>query len=296
MSSKYHIPILLSESLTFLGIDKGKKYVDATLGGGGHSLAIAKLGASVLGIDTDHEAVNFVKNEMQNIKVELQNKIVLTKGNFRDVKEIAEANEFSKVDGVLFDLGVSSNQLDKAERGFSFMKDGPLDMRMNSDLEVMASDLVHGLSKKELVTLFRRFGEERYANIIAGSIVKNRQKSSLKTTKQLADLIVATIGRRQGDIHPATLVFQALRIAINDELNSIELGLNGALEIIKSKGKIVVITFHSLEDKIVKQKFSLFADSGIGIVLTKKPIIPKQAEINNNPRSRSAKLRVFEKN
>ena len=196
---------------------------------------------------------------------------------------------------MLFDLGVSSHQLDTPERGFSFGKSGPLDMRMDQSLSVSAKELVNGLGKKELKELFERFGEDRFAERIATYITKRRLVQPIETTEQLATIIKRAVPFDQSDIHPATRIFQALRIVVNDELHALEEALPQALELLQDKGRLVVISFHSLEDRIVKHSFDAFEKAGKGAILTDKPLQPKEAEMTANRRSRSSKLRVFER-
>lgn len=291
---RYHTTVLFEETLAWLEIKPDRKYIDATLGGGGHGLEVANRGGVLLGIDQDQDALEYVKNRIKNQESRIKERLQLVKGNFKDLAEIARENGFVDVDGVLFDLGVSGHQFDTAERGFSFVREGPLDMRMDTDLSVKASDLVHGLTKKELEELFYKFGEERFGRKIADRIVVERGWGEIKTTGDLARIIEGAVPKG-GHSHPATRVFQALRIAVNDELNNLRSSLPQALDVMHSGGRIVVISFQSLEDRIVKQQFRAFEDKGKGTVLTKKPVIPGEQEVAVNVRSRSAKLRVFEK-
>lgn len=286
--STFHVSVLLQEAIDALQITKNGKYIDATLGAGGHSCEIAKRGGIVLGIDQDEEARKEASENVKGLPV------TIVAGNFTHVSELAKQHGFDQIDGVLFDLGVSSHQLDTNVRGFSFLSDGPLDMRMDTTIGVTAADLVNGLHKGELTDLFTKYGEEPFAKRIAEAIVAERVKKPITTTKELADLVARSVPKI-GKIHPATKVFQALRIAVNDELHAVEDALPQALELLKSKGRIVVITFHSLEDRIVKRAFEEYGARGLGKIVTKKPIIPTDAEIEQNRRSRSAKMRVFEK-
>ncbi len=292
--SEFHVSVMKEECIDFLSITPNNKYIDATLGGGGHTIEIAKRGGLVLGIDVDDEAIQCVALKIKNLEGGTRERITLVKGNFSKIDDIAKEKGFAEVAGILFDLGVSSHQLDTKERGFSFQRDGALDMRMDQSLSVKASDLVNALSKKELTLLFERYGEERFAKKIADTIVKARSIQQITTTAELAEVIEHGIGRRE-KIHPATRVFQALRIAVNDELHALEDGLRKGEGVLRIGGRLVVISFHSLEDRIVKHSFSFFADQGFGSVVTKKPILPSTQEIMQNSRARSAKLRVFEK-
>jgi len=295
--SEYHTSVLLHETIDWLQVEAGRKYIDATLGGGGHTAEILKLGGSVLGIDQDSEALAFAEREVRlKIKdVSIGTDLVLAKGNFKDIDSLARDNGFESLSGIVFDLGVSSHQFDQAERGFSFQKEGPLDMRMDLDQKVKAADLIHILTKGELYELFTKLGEERFARSILTSIVRARQIKKIETTTELADIINKAVPFRQKGINPATRVFQALRIAVNDELNNLIEALPKARDLLGDRGRLAVITFHSGEDRIVKHQFRQWAEDGWGEVLTKKPVIPAEEEIEQNKRSRSAKLRVFER-
>lgn len=293
-SDTYHISVLPKEVVEYLAIRPGKKYIDATLGGGGHTSQIVALGGRVLGIDVDEEALRYVESRIKNLESRGEH-LQLAHGNFKDIDTIAKEAGFENVSGILFDLGVSSHQLDEAERGFSFQHNGPLDMRMGRDLNVQAKDLVNALGRNELKLLFERFGEERFAGKIASTIVEKRKAAPIETTEQLAR-IVRSVVRGEKHVDPATRVFQALRIAVNDELESIAVALPKAVELLEPGGRLVVISFHSLEDRIVKHALLEFEAQGLGTILTKKPIVPSEEEQETNRRSRSAKLRIFEKN
>lgn len=295
--SDYHVSVLLQETVEALRVQQGKKYIDATLGGGGHSGAILERGGSVLGLDVDEEAIGYVKSKLKNEKgkVKGEDNLVLVRGNFKDIDLIARERGFGQVDGIVFDLGVSGHQFDIGERGFSFQKEAPLDMRMDQQLKIKASDLINILTKGELYELFTKLGEERFARTIADSIIRARRVKPIQTTTELAEIISKTVPR-QKDIHPATRVFQALRIAVNDELNNLREALTKAVTILEPEGRLAVISFHSLEDRIVKNAFKDFEAQGLGTIITKKPVTPTEEEQENNRRSRSAKLRVFEKN
>ncbi len=289
---RFHTPVLLKETIDFLNIEKGKKYIDATVGGGGHTEAILKAGGKVLGIDWDPEAIEAAKRHLRTACPDAFWKIV--RGSFGYLSEIAERESFGKVNGILFDLGVSSHQLEVFERGFSFQADAPLDMRMDPGLAVTAADLLKVLSKKQLYALFIEFAQEKRAWAIADAIVRARKIKPIKTTKQLADLVVKVYGDRRKirRIHPSTKVFLALRIAINSELENLKLALPRAVGLLKPEGRMIVISFHGSEDRIVKMFFKKEKKLKI---LTKKPIIPSEEELRINPRCRSAKLRVAEK-
>lgn len=296
--NEFHISVLLEQTIELLKIQPGKKYIDATLGGGGHTQRILEHGGIVLGIDADQDALEYVKENLliknEKSKFNKEN-LKLVKGNFKDIDRIAWAGGFEKVSGILFDLGVSSHQFDRVERGFSFQKEGPLDMRMDRDLNVKAGDLVNILTKGELYELFYKLGEERFARAIAERITRARRISPIQTTTDLADVINQAVPRYQKNINPATRIFQALRIAINDELNNLRDALPKAVNLLEQDGRLAVISFHSLEDRIVKNQFKDWKTEGIGIPETVKPIIPDVEEQGQNRRSRSAKLRVFKK-
>ncbi len=289
----YHVPVLLNEVLEYLAVKPGEKYIDCTLGGGGHTAGILKAGGIVLAIDQDEEALRYAQGKLQ---FEISNfKLNLRKANFAHLKEIATEAGFIQVTGILMDLGVSSHQLETDYRGFSFNKDSKLDMRMDPVTQtVTAADLVNAGGEKELAHLFWKFGEERAARAIAKRIVEERKKKKIETTDELAKIILSARKRTVGDrTHPATRVFQALRIAVNSELDSLEAALPQAVELLKPGGKLAIISFHSLEDRIVKNFFKIHTDWLR--IITDKPIEPTEEETERNPRARSGKLRVAEK-
>lgn len=296
--SKFHTPVLLKETIEFLKVEKGQKYIDATLGGGDHTEKILEKGGTVLGIDCDLEAIKFcakkfgLKLKREGNETLAQNsRLTLVWQNFINLKEEANHFGFVKVAGVIFDLGVSSYQLEDKGRGFSFEKNGPLDMRMDQRLKVTAADLINSLSRRQLEDLFKKFGQEKHYRAIAYAVVSSRLKKRIKTSDELANLIESMIPRRE-KIHPATRAFMALRIAVNSELENLKQVLPQAADLLVSEGRLVVISFHSLEDRIVKQ---FFKERGDLEPLTKKPIVPSEAEMRENPHSRSAKLRIAEK-
>jgi 16S rRNA (cytosine1402-N4)-methyltransferase len=294
---KYHTSVLLQETISALNIKNEEKYIDATLGGGGHSGEIVKHGGLVLGIDADWEAIKFVE---ENSKSEIRNsKLTIVKGNFRDIDKIAEEKGFENSAGIIFDLGVSSNQIDNSERGFSYLKSGPLDMRMDQELGVKAADLVNALGRRELYDLFRTLGDEHHAHDISERIIARRKLELFETTDDLVTVLAESYGFSNiSDFARATSgkkVFQALRIAVNDELGSLRQALPKALKLLKRQGRLVVISFHSLEDGIVKKEFRRFENEEQGVVITKSPIEAGKVEVLNNSRSKSAKLRIFEK-
>ncbi len=292
----YHTPVLLRETLNFLQIEPGKKYIDCTLGGGGHTLGIVKMGGEVLGIDTDKEALDCVNEKFSilNFKFSIEKRLKLAKGNFRDLKEIAEKNGFNKVDGILYDLGVSTHQLMTKGRGFSFGREEELDMRMDQDLEISAKEIINTYTYEKLYEIFTKFGEEKRAWSIADAIVRARQIEPIATTSKLLKLILGVRGKigKKDRTHPATRVFQALRIYVNNELEALQRSLPQALGLLVSGGRLVVISFHSLEDRIVKIYFRSEEKKGRLKILTNKPIRPGGEEIEDNKASRSGKLRV----
>ncbi len=290
--SDYHISVLLNETIRYLNVRPGKKYIDATLGGGGHTFEILRRGGDVLGLDVDQDALDHVE-ESQKLRVKSE-KLRLVRGNFKDIDLLARRFGFEKVAGIVFDLGVSSHQLQTAERGFSFQQDGPLDMRMDRGLNVKAADLVNILTRGELYELFTKLGEEYNGHSIAERIVQARKVSPITTTSELVEIVKGD-AKGHFKINPATKVFQALRIAINDEFNSLKDGLPKAFDLLEKGGRLVVISFHSLEDRIVKNQFKDWDKNGSGKIITKKPITPTRDEVVKNKRSRSSKLRVIEK-
>ena len=279
-----HKPVLLKEALEFLKVEKGKRFIDATVGEGGHAVAISQRGGIVLGIDQDPEILKQAKSR-------LGNKAVLVQGNFREIERIARENRFTEVDGILLDLGISSWHLKESGRGFSFQKDEPLDMRADPNLTVTAADLLNGLTKNELKELFQKYGEEERAPQLAAAVVRARSLKPFRTTADLVGVAEKVI--RRDRIHPATKIFQALRIAVNDEVENLRSVLPRAFEVLGAGGRLVVVSFHSLEDREVKRFFQQMEEQGRGVVLTKKPQTPTTAELAQNPQSRSAKLRAI---
>ncbi len=293
--NNFHTPVLLKEIIENLKVQKDKKYIDATIGGGGHSFEILKKGGIVLGIDVDQEAIDYIKKQ-----VKIWERLTLVKGNFRDIDKIAHLNNFGIVSGIIFDLGISSHQLEKGERGFSFQKEGRLDMRMDQSLGVLALDLIKILTKGELYEIFTKFGEENLAWAISERIVSARKMKPIETTKDLALVIERTFsknGVKSGfaKAQANKRVFQALRIVVNDELNALEQALPKAVSLLEKNGRLAVVSFHSLEDRIVKKEFIKFKEKKLGEIITEKPIIPGMDELERNRRARSAKLRIFEK-
>ena len=313
MAEFKHITVLLNEAADGLNIKPDGTYVDCTLGGGGHSgLILSKLSENgkLYSFDQDITAINFNKDKFEE-ENEL-GKINFIKSNFRNISEELNKRNILGVDGILYDLGVSSPQFDNADRGFSYNYDAPLDMRMDQSQSLTARDVVNDWSYEQLVRIFFRYGEEKFAKSIARRIEKVRQQTPIETTGQLVDLIKEAIpakARRKGG-HPAKKTFQAIRIAVNDELGALEESLEQALDLLNPGGRISVITFQSLEDRLVKvmfkQKTSLpELPPGLPVIpdsqkveyklITRKPIVPSEDEITHNNRAHSAKLRIIEK-
>jgi len=287
MDTAIHRPVLLKEALDFLKVEKGKRFIDATVGEGGHALAIIQRGGIVLGIDQDPEI-------LEQAKSRLGNQAALIQGNFREIERIARENKFTEVDGILLDLGISSWHLKESGRGFSFQKDEPLDMRADPNLNVTAADLLNGLTSNELEKLFQKFGEEKRAKQLADAVVRARSLKPFRTTGELVRVIEGAKGHR-GKLNPATKIFQALRIAVNDEIENLRSVLPRAFEVLGAGGRLVVVSFHSLEDREVKRFFRQMEEQNRGLVLTEKPRTPTMAELTQNPQSRSAKLRAIER-
>ena len=291
MSSQFHIPVLAAEVLAGLNPEAGKLYVDGTLGLGGHTtLILKKADAAVVGFEWDEQAAELAAESLAGFKERFQ----LVQASYADLVTSCHGLGIRQVDGILVDLGVSSLQLDSPERGFSFMADAPLDMRMGSNLKVTAEYLVNSLKKDELADIFYNYGEERQARRIARFIVEARLEGPVKTTRQLAEIVRRAVPAKYHPkkIHVATRVFQALRIAVNREFDNLVKLLTDAPQLLAPGARICVISFHSLEDRIVKQAFKANPEYR---VLTRKPVIATPAEIKTNPRSRSAKLRVAER-
>ncbi|MDF2520320.1 MAG: rRNA ((1402)-N(4))-methyltransferase [Clostridia bacterium] len=306
-----HIPVLFKETIDYLNVKPGGIYVDCTLGGAGHSSEIARRiqpGGVLIGIDQDQNAIEAAGRKL----AEYKESVIIVKDNFRNLKRVIQNAGFEKVDGILMDIGVSSHQIDEDERGFSYMNDGPLDMRMDTTKGMTAKDLLNNASQQELKRIIKDYGEERWADRIAKFICDEREKYEIVTTFQLVDIIKMAIpaaARREGG-HPAKRTFQALRIAVNDELNVLETALQDAVEMLKDGGRVAVITFHSLEDRIVKNIFNQLErpctcppELPVCVcgkepklkVLTRKPITASEEELEVNSRSKSAKLRAAER-
>lgn len=305
MTDEAHIPVLYNEVLAYLQPQANGRYIDGTLGAGGHTQGILDASAPsghVLAFDRDPNAAHFAQERL----AAYGQRLTVVHASYSQMGDIAPAHGFTQPDGILLDLGLSSRQLAAGERGFSFMKEGPLDMRFDTTQGQTAAHLVNNLSESELANIFWRYGEEKKSRKLAQLIVQHRP---ITTTSQLATLVANHAGKR-GAIHPATRLFQALRIAVNDELTIVEKGVQTAVSLLKSGGRLVVISFHSLEDRIVKQLFRQLSQTYQDApelptgrrplqptvrLITKKPVQPSAAELSDNPRSRSARLRVAEK-
>jgi 16S rRNA (cytosine1402-N4)-methyltransferase len=297
-----HVSVMLSEAVDALNVKAGGVYVDGTLGRAGHAKEILRRGGNVIGIDRDDDALKAVAGlGAEGLKA--------VKGNHGDVAEIVRNEGLESVDGILLDLGVSSPQLDEGCRGFSFRSDGPLDMRMDRSCGMTAADAVRDLGEIELAGIFRAYGEEPNARRIAKAIVKARGEAPIDTTLRLAGIVERTVGRR-GAHHPATRVFQALRMHVNDEMGELERALEGGIGCLKPGGRMVVITFESLTDRVVKRFFAAHAGRMVSlqqggerwegelprvVQLTRKAVVASDGEIATNPRSRSAKMRAVER-
>ena len=308
-----HIPVLLHETIESLNVKDNGIYIDGTIGGGGHSFEIAKLlrpekGAKLIGLDQDEDAIESSKKKL----APYQSLLSVVRSNYSNIKAVLDELNVEFADGILLDLGVSSHQLDEAERGFSYMDDAPLDMRMDRRNTLSAYEVVNGYSEHDLFRIIRDYGEDRFAQNIAKNIVKKREEGPVKTTFELRDIISASIPmkvKKTGG-HPAKRTFQAVRIEVNHELDVLEDTLDTMIDVLAPGGRLCIITFHSLEDRIVKNIFKrnenpctcppdfpvcVCGKKSKGRVITRKPILPTPEEMETNPRSKSAKLRVFEK-
>jgi len=289
-----HIPVLAQEVIEGLQIQPGYTYIDATFGRGGHTRMMLEAGASVLAFDCDQEAIEYGKEMFAD---EITNgSLTLIHENFDQLEAVIKTLDGGRkqIDGILADFGVSSPQLEEQERGFSFLHDAPLDMRLDQRLGVTAKDLVNGLGKHELFDLLTTYAQEQFARSIVEAILRERKRKPIETTKELADAIEKAVGRR-GKLHPATKTFMALRMVVNDELGVIKRFLPQAYNVIQNGGRIATISFQESEDRIVKLWMKQMQEAGKGEMTTKKPIEATGDEIERNNRSRSAKLRIFMK-
>lgn len=305
---EYHKPVLFDEVIDNIITEKKAVYVDCTLGGGGHTEGILEKSSDnsvVIGIDQDMEAIGYVKKRLEKYGDKLQ----VFQDNFRNIDTIVYFAGYDKVDRILMDIGVSSNQLDNIERGFSYRYEAKLDMRMNKDLSVSAYDVVNKFSEKEIADIIYKYGEEPKSRKIAKNIVEYRKNKKIETTVELSDIIIKSIGKSMKK-HPSKRTFQAIRIFVNKELEVLEEALDKAVNLLNKGGKLFVITFHSLEDRMVKEKFRKYENpcicppeipvcicdkKSLGKVITKKPIVAKDEELETNNRAHSAKLRIFER-
>ena len=301
LSSNFHLPVLLPQVLEGLKVEPENKYVDATIGGGGYSFEIIKRGGIVLGIDADEDALSFVRN-----KFGINKKLFLEHGNFADLKRIAEKYGFKRIAGIVFDLGMSSFQLGEAGRGFSYKLDEPLDMRMDKRGSITAADIINKCSQEQLYEIFTKYAEEVHSRTIASAILRARTiKNTIQTTGDLVVVIDQVLNKIYGNKQPnqfkkfrnKTLgrIFQALRIQVNNELVNLKKGIDAAADLLKTDGRLLVISYHSLEDRIVKLKFKEKMRQGMFSIITKQPITASVDEIDQNPKAHSAKLRIAQK-
>ena len=305
---EYHKPVLFDEVMDNIITDKDAVYVDCTLGGGGHTEGIlenSSKNSKVVAIDQDVQAIEFAKKRLEKYA----NKLQIFQDNFRNIDTAVYLAGFEKVDRILMDIGVSSNQLDNAKRGFSYRFEARLDMRMDSNLKISAYEVINNFSEKELADIIYKYGEEPKSRKIAKKIVEYRKIKAVETTTELADIVIKSIGKSMKR-HPAKRTFQAIRIFVNKELEILSETLDKAVKLLGKNGKLLVITFHSLEDRIVKEKFREYENpctcppdipicvcgkQSLGKVITKKPIVAKELELAENNRAHSAKLRIFER-
>lgn len=288
-----HIPVLTKEVIEYLKPESNQNFIDATYGFGGHSKMILERtspNGKILGIEWNEETFKKANEEKSE-------RVILVNDSYTNLEKIVQENNFKNISAILFDLGLSSWELETSDRGFTFQKDQALDMRFSASNPLTAKEIVNQWSRGELERIFREYGEERFARKIAEKIILEREKQTIETTFQLIEIIKEAIPKRflHTKIHFSTRVFQALRIAVNNELENIKIALPQSLEVLEKGGKIAVISFHSLEDRIVKHFFKEQAELGKLKILTKKPITPGEEEINLNKKARSAKLRVAEK-
>ncbi|MBR2191095.1 MAG: 16S rRNA (cytosine(1402)-N(4))-methyltransferase RsmH [Eubacterium sp.] len=306
-----HVSVLLDETIEGLNINPDGIYFDGTLGGGGHSYEILKrlTGKGILiGVDQDGDAIDAASERLK----EFEGKFQLVRSNYSEIETILNDLKISKIDGIVLDLGVSSYQIDNLERGFSYKEDAPLDMRMDQRQLLNAADVVNGYTEEQLIAMLRDYGEERYAKSIAKAIIEGRKDRPIATTQELSDIVKNAVPKKYqiAKGHPAKKTFQAIRIEVNNELNILRQTLDKMIEHLNPGGRICVITFHSLEDRIVKLNFRnnenpctcppdfpvcVCGKKSKGKVITRKPIVPSDEEVENNKRSKSSKLRIFER-
>lgn len=297
---KLHTPVMLEEALEYLKLRPGQVIVDATLGTGGHALEILKRitpggGGRLIGLDRDEDSIAICRKRLDEFKDSTE----FVHANFLDLDQVLEKLGIEKIDGIIFDLGISTYQLKDPQRGFSFIQEGPLDMRLDKSSYISAYDLVNNLNENEISVLLWTFGQERWHNRIARLLVEERRNAPISTTRQLADLVMRAIPHRYRRsyyrIHPATRTFQAIRIAVNRELEILESAVKKAISFLNERSRICVISFHSLEDRVIKHTFRALSADGIIEIITNKPLTPMAAEVEANPSSRSSKFRVAER-
>ncbi len=307
-NQEYHKPVLYNETIENIIDKRPLIYVDCTLGGGGHTEGILQNStedSKVIAIDQDDQAIKFAKKRLEKY----ENKLQIFKDNFKNLDTVIYLGGYEKVDRILMDIGVSSTQLDDVERGFSYKYEAKLDMRMNRDLKISAWDVVNKFSEKEIADIIYKYGEEPKSRKIAKNIVEYRKNKNIDTTIELSNIVIKSIGKSMKK-HPSKRTFQAIRIFVNKELEVLEEAMDKAVNLLNDKGKLLIITFHSLEDRMVKEKFRNYenpctcpsdfpvcacGNKSLGKVLTKKPIVAKDEELNENNRAHSAKLRIFER-
>jgi len=298
LESNLHIPVMLGEVIDYLKLAPGQIIVDATLGTGGHAQEILKRitpAGRLIGIDRDMDSLDICRQRLSEFKDSFE----LVHANFVDLDQVLQKLGIEKIDGIIFDLGISTYQLKNAERGFSFQEEGPLDMRLDKSSYISAYDLVNSLNENEISHMLWNFGQERWHSRIARLLVQERKNQPISTTKQLADLVIRAIPYKYRKsyyrIHPATRTFQAVRIAVNRELEILESAIKKAIAILKKQARICVISFHSLEDRVIKHTFRALKSQGLIEIITAKPLTPSQGEIQANPSSRSSKFRVAQR-
>ncbi len=298
LETNLHTPVMLDEVIQYLKLAPGQIIVDATLGTGGHSFEILKRitpGGKLIGIDRDEDSIDICRQRLSEFKDSCE----FVHANFVDLDQVLERLAIEKIDGIVFDLGISTYQLRNAQRGFSFQQEGPLDMRLDKSSYISAYDLVNSLNENEISQLLWNFGQERWHNRIARLLVAERRNEPIATTKQLADLVMRAIPYRYRKsyyrIHPATRTFQAVRIAVNREIEILESAIKKAVAYLKKQARICVISFHSLEDRAIKHTFRALKAERLIEIITPKPLTPLESEMQANPSSRSSKFRVAQR-
>ncbi len=294
-----HIPVLLKETIESLNLSKGKFIVDGTLNGGGHAKKIIEQimpGGEFLGIDLDDEILKKSRLELMDTFSEFKENLIFVNENYKNIDQIISENKLPKADGIVLDLGFSSFHTEESQRGFSFNKEEVLDMRYNQSSGITAGQIINSFSEKDLADIIWKFGEERFSRQIAKAIVVARRKKRILTSMELAEIIKYSVPSfyRRSRINPATKTFQALRIVVNDELGNLNMFLRNVSKIMNHGGRLSIISFHSIEDRIVKKSFNDFKKEGVAKIICKKPIVASDQELNLNAKSRSAKLRVLE--